>query len=77
MSQAGDEALVRELRLVRQTMRGNILRVVASYRCPSDVCPVGLVKLFVAEEPGRKAFQPPNRCSRCGVAMVYVGLQVG
>ena len=71
----GNAALSRELRLFRERQRGDILRVVASYRCPREDCPVGQVKIGVVEEPGRRRFQGPNLCPRCRQKMGYVGLE--
>ena len=72
----GNEALTRELKLLRKRQRGDILRVVASYRCPRADCPVGLVKIGVVEEPGKKPFAGPARCNKCSEKMVYIGVEM-
>jgi hypothetical protein len=69
--------LTRELQRAREWIRGNIVRVQVSYECPRADCPVAVVKIVVVEEPGRRKFQGPNRCCRCGERMRYIGLDVG
>jgi hypothetical protein len=78
MSTAGREALVRELRRLREFTRGDVVRGVASFACPDPACPVTTVKVHFAEEPGvTKPLQPACRCVRCNGELAYVGLQKG
>jgi hypothetical protein len=78
MPAVNDEALVRELRMARDTLRGDILRVTLLSECQTLNYPVGSIRVAVVEEPGRtKPMQYPNFCIRCRNPLAYVGLQRG
>jgi hypothetical protein len=69
---------MRDLRRMRETHRGDVLRYRVSYRCTTPDCGAQVITIHVLEEPGIRKFQPPNYCVRCRAELVeYVGFQRG
>jgi hypothetical protein len=80
MSAVSREAFQREMTRARETSRGDILKVVASFAHEDgSPCPVRIVRIFMTEERGRsKPIQIPAYCTRCRLELTrFIGLQVG
>jgi hypothetical protein len=72
------EALLRDVRRMREANRGDVLRYRVSYRCTTPDCGAEVITIHVLEESERKKFQPPNYCPRCRTELLdYVGFQLG
>jgi hypothetical protein len=76
MSATSRAALTRELQRVRDVSLGPSIRGIATFKCPAETCPVGLIRVGFVEEHGiTKPFQTPCRCVRCSTELEYVGLE--
>ena len=69
-------SLVKELQWARKQMHGHELRAVVRFECHTATCAVNAVDLHLSEGGGRKLFQPPVRCCRCGASLHFVNLSL-
>ena len=61
--------LVEDLRELRRQAKGP-LRAVVTFECHNSKCAVKRVRMEIEEGPSL-TFQPPVKCGRCGIEMLF------